>query len=110
MFAEDLIRRAADAGLASLVLTVDVPVSSKRERNIRNGFANVRGGLFQALKSASPSTPLSPLTVGLLQQFAVAPASSPGPMLQSRLLAESSYGTLLLFRCSNFTAAARHQR
>ena len=35
---EDLIRRARDAGLGTLVLTVDVPVGSKRERNIRNGF------------------------------------------------------------------------
>jgi (S)-mandelate dehydrogenase len=34
----DLIRRSSDAGFAGLVLTVDVPVSSKRERNIRNGF------------------------------------------------------------------------
>ncbi len=36
---EDLIRRARDAGLGTLVLTVDVPVGSKRERNIRNGFS-----------------------------------------------------------------------
>jgi len=35
---EDMIRRAADAGLSTLVLTVDVPVSSNRERNRRNGF------------------------------------------------------------------------
>jgi L-lactate dehydrogenase (cytochrome)/(S)-mandelate dehydrogenase len=35
---EDLIRRARDAGFSTLVLTVDVPVSPKRERNIRNGF------------------------------------------------------------------------
>jgi L-lactate dehydrogenase (cytochrome)/(S)-mandelate dehydrogenase len=35
---EDLIRRARDAGLGTLVVTVDVPVASKRERNIRNGF------------------------------------------------------------------------
>jgi (S)-mandelate dehydrogenase len=35
---EDLIRRSRDAGLGTLVLTVDVPVNSKRERNIRNGF------------------------------------------------------------------------
>src|ERR1700739_4138288 len=35
---EDLVRRARDAGLSTLVLTVDVPVASKRERNIRNGF------------------------------------------------------------------------
>ncbi len=46
---EDMIRRTADAGLGALVLTVNVPVGSKRERNIRNGFANVRGGLLQAL-------------------------------------------------------------
>jgi L-lactate dehydrogenase (cytochrome)/(S)-mandelate dehydrogenase len=35
---EDMIRRARDAGLATLVLTVDVPVHSNRERNRRNGF------------------------------------------------------------------------
>jgi (S)-mandelate dehydrogenase len=51
---EDMIRRTADAGMAVLVLTVDVPVSSKRERNTRNGFANIRGGLLQAL-SLKPS-------------------------------------------------------
>jgi (S)-mandelate dehydrogenase len=36
---EDMIRRARDAGLTALVLTVDIPVNAKRERNIRNGFA-----------------------------------------------------------------------
>ena len=51
---EDMIRRAADAGSGALVLTVDTPVGSKRERNIRNGFANIRGGLTQAL-SLKPS-------------------------------------------------------
>jgi isopentenyl diphosphate isomerase/L-lactate dehydrogenase-like FMN-dependent dehydrogenase len=35
---EDMIRRAADLGLSTLVVTVDVPVSSNRERNRRNGF------------------------------------------------------------------------
>ena len=59
--AEDMIRRTADAGLDALVLTVDTPVSSKRERNIRNGFANVRGGLLQAL-SLKPSILLESLT------------------------------------------------
>lgn len=34
----DLLRRARDAGVEVLVLTVDVPVHSKRERDIRNGF------------------------------------------------------------------------
>jgi L-lactate dehydrogenase (cytochrome)/(S)-mandelate dehydrogenase len=58
---EDMIRRTADAGLEALVLTVDVPFGSKRERNIRNGFNNVRGGLFQAL-SLKPSILLEALT------------------------------------------------
>ena len=35
---EDMIRRVADAGLSTLVVTLDVPVSSNRERNRRNGF------------------------------------------------------------------------
>jgi L-lactate dehydrogenase (cytochrome)/(S)-mandelate dehydrogenase len=33
-----MVRRARDAGLSTLVITVDVPVNSKRERNQRNGF------------------------------------------------------------------------
>jgi (S)-mandelate dehydrogenase len=57
----DLIRRTADAGLGALVLTVDTPVGAKRERNIRNGFANIRGGLFQAL-SLKPSILAEALT------------------------------------------------
>ncbi len=36
---EDMVRRVADAGIKTLVITVDVPVHSKRERNIRNGFS-----------------------------------------------------------------------
>ena len=52
---EDLIRRAADAGLGALVLTVDVPVHSKRERNMRNGFANIRGSWLQAALSLKPA-------------------------------------------------------
>src|SRR5216684_2780462 len=35
----DLIRRAREAGFGTLVITVDVPVASKRERNLRNGFS-----------------------------------------------------------------------
>ncbi len=34
----DMIRRAKDAGLSTLAVTVDVPVHSNRERNKRNGF------------------------------------------------------------------------
>ena len=36
---EDMIRRAHDAGMSTLVVTVDVPVHPKRERNQRNGFS-----------------------------------------------------------------------
>ncbi len=57
----DLIKRSADAGLGALVLTVDTPVGSKRERNQRNGFSNIRGGLFQAL-SLKPSMLLEAMT------------------------------------------------
>lgn len=35
----DLIRRARTAGMNALVVTVDVPVPAKRERDARNGFA-----------------------------------------------------------------------
>jgi (S)-mandelate dehydrogenase len=52
---EDLIRRAADCGLQALVLTVDVPVHSKRERNMRNGFANIRGNWLSAALSLKPT-------------------------------------------------------
>jgi (S)-mandelate dehydrogenase len=52
---DDLIKRTADAGLGALVLTVDVPVHSKRERNTRNGFANIRGNWLQAALSLKPS-------------------------------------------------------
>ncbi|WP_404294400.1 alpha-hydroxy acid oxidase (plasmid) [Microvirga sp. RSM25] len=35
---KDLLQRAAGSGVETLVLTVDVPVTPKRTRNIRNGF------------------------------------------------------------------------
>jgi (S)-mandelate dehydrogenase len=37
--ADDMIRRADQAGLQALVITVDVPGQAKRERNLRNGFS-----------------------------------------------------------------------
>jgi isopentenyl diphosphate isomerase/L-lactate dehydrogenase-like FMN-dependent dehydrogenase len=35
---KDITRRAADAGIKTLVLTVDLPVVAKRERDVKNGF------------------------------------------------------------------------
>jgi len=35
---EDMIKRVSDAGLKTLVFTVDVPEGSNRERNVRNGW------------------------------------------------------------------------
>jgi L-lactate dehydrogenase (cytochrome)/(S)-mandelate dehydrogenase len=37
-FQLDLVRRAKDLGLSTIAVTCDVPVSSNRERNRRNGF------------------------------------------------------------------------
>jgi L-lactate dehydrogenase (cytochrome)/(S)-mandelate dehydrogenase len=35
---QDMVRRARDAGIGVLVLTVDVPATSNRERDVRHGF------------------------------------------------------------------------
>lgn len=35
----DLMRRARDAGIGVLVVTIDIPVPGKRNRDIRNGFS-----------------------------------------------------------------------
>jgi L-lactate dehydrogenase (cytochrome)/(S)-mandelate dehydrogenase len=34
----DMLRRASEAGLGVLVLTVDLPIPARRERDVRNGF------------------------------------------------------------------------
>lgn len=50
---EDMIRRARDAGLSTLVITVDIPASSNRERDKRNGFGlrmMPASSYFEALK------------------------------------------------------------
>ncbi len=39
---EDQIRRASDAGMHALMFTIDVPVISKRERELRNRFGQPR--------------------------------------------------------------------
>ena len=53
----------ATTGSGALVLTVDVPVHTKRERNMRNGFANVRnGGVLEAVQKLKPSILIEALT------------------------------------------------
>ena len=68
---EDMIRRADAAGLGALVLTVDVPVHSNRERNARNRFGrplrlsletkldalSYPGWLYEYLKNGLPMFP-----------------------------------------------------
>lgn len=51
---EDIIRRAKDVGVETLVITVDTPSRSRRERNIRNGFSLPRKlGLATKLEAAT---------------------------------------------------------
>jgi isopentenyl diphosphate isomerase/L-lactate dehydrogenase-like FMN-dependent dehydrogenase len=38
-FTQELVQAAADAGFAALMLTVDLPVAGRRERDLRAGFA-----------------------------------------------------------------------
>src|SRR5437660_5177985 len=57
-----LIGRARDAGVGALVLTVDVPVHPKRERNFRNGFASIRGGGVMESLKLRPSILLEAVT------------------------------------------------
>jgi L-lactate dehydrogenase (cytochrome)/(S)-mandelate dehydrogenase len=57
-----LIGRARDSGVGALVLTVDVPVSSKRERNWRNGFATVRNGTIKEALKLKPYIVLEAMT------------------------------------------------
>jgi (S)-mandelate dehydrogenase len=49
---EDIVRRAGDAGMETLVLTVDSEVRTKRERDLRNGFSGMgvkTGPMLEAL-------------------------------------------------------------
>jgi len=57
-----LIGRARDAGAGALVLTVDVPVHPKRERNWRNGFSAVRNGAVLESLKLKPSVLLEAMT------------------------------------------------
>ena len=50
-----LVGRARDGGLGALILTVDVPVHPKRERNWRSGFGKIRGGGVMETFKLKPS-------------------------------------------------------
>ena len=54
---DDQVRRARDSGISTLVLTIDVPIVPRRERNIRNGFSRplrmTPGRLLQGLSHPS---------------------------------------------------------
>ena len=68
--AYDQIKRAELSGFEALVITVDVPIRTKRERNIRNGFSNSQrmkpsiflealthpGWILEYLKNGGPPT------------------------------------------------------
>src|SRR6202023_3952820 len=57
-----LIGRGGAGGAGALVLTGDVPVHPKRERNYRNGFSRIRGGgVLESLK-LKPSILLEAVT------------------------------------------------
>lgn len=52
-FTEALVHRAEAAGCSAIVVTVDSPVFGRRERDLRNGFADLPGGLCcEHLRSA----------------------------------------------------------
>ncbi len=77
---EDMIRRAAAAGLSTLVLTIDVPVSSKRERNLRNGFVRPLRLSFRTMLEAllHPAWMAEYLTHGMPTQPNWAPYAPAG--------------------------------
>ncbi|SDD74149.1 alpha-hydroxy acid oxidase [Paraburkholderia lycopersici] len=65
--ASDLFRRVADAGLMTLVVTVDVPLHSKRERNIRSGWVRPYKPTLPVMLEAArhPAWVIEYLTSGL---------------------------------------------
>ena len=67
---EDIVRRAADAGMEVLVLTVDSQVRTKRERDLRNGFNGTglkTGPMLEAL--LHPAWLAGYLTTGRMPRF-----------------------------------------
>ncbi len=77
---EDLVRRAHDAGMQHLVVTVDVPVHSNRERDVRNGFVPpVKPGLSVIGNALlHPAWLMQMLRHGLPRFESWAPYAAPG--------------------------------
>jgi (S)-mandelate dehydrogenase len=77
---EDLVRRADAAGAHALMVTVDVPVSAKRERDLRNGFMlPLRPSVGLALDGAThPGWALQLLRHGMPNFENLKPYSKPG--------------------------------
>ncbi len=76
-----LIGRARDGGAGALVLTVDVPVHPKRERNYRNGFARSsrrrRIGIAEA-KAVDPVGGRSPIPAWVIEYMRLGGAPTLG--------------------------------
>lgn len=76
----DLVRRAHAAGAHALMVTVDVPASSKRERDLRNGFMlPLRPSLSLALDGAThPGWSMKLFRHGMPNFENLKPYSTPG--------------------------------
>lgn len=77
---EDLVCRARDAGMTHLVVTVDVPVHSNRERDVRNGFVPPVKPTLSAIGNAllHPAWLAQMLRHGLPRFESWAPYAEPG--------------------------------
>lgn len=77
---EDLLKRAQAAGIGTAVVTVDIPVPAKRERDVRNGFTlPLRPSLRMALDVAThPAWALAMLKHGTPQFANLTPYAAAG--------------------------------
>ena len=94
--AERMVARAKAANVEALILTVDVPVSGKREADLRNGFAlplrpTLRLGL-DLLRH--PRWSLSQALGATLKMENLAPGNSAPPAVQAALLSRGMDRTL----------------
>lgn len=91
--AEQIVRRARSAGYSALVLTVDVPVSGYRERDVRNGFKLPFRPTPQTLLNLCRHPAwLLRMAAGGMPQFAnlaETPEAAGSPQVQAALLARA---------------------